>query len=355
MYPALAVAEALNNLQPGVELTFVGSAGGFERPLVAASGVAFAHYDEVRAGPLHGVGVGRAARSLVSLAVGTLQALRLVARHRPQALLLTGGWVALPTTLAAWLRRVPVMIYLPDIEPGLTIRALRWFARRVAVTAPAACAHFRPGQAVVTGYPLRSSLRRATREAAVAHFGLKPDRRTLLVFGGSRGARAINYALLDIAPALLEDGVQIIHITGTLDWPELEARWRSLGAPEHYHMFAYLHEEMGLALAAADLVVSRAGASVLGEFPAFGLPAVLIPYPYAWRYQQVNADYLAGRGAALRLDEAQMAARLLPTIRELLGDPARLATMRAAAAALAVPDAAARAAAELARLAGEGA
>lgn len=355
MYPALAVAEALNNQYPGVELTFVGSAGGFERPLVAAASVSFAHYDEVSAGPLHGVGVGRAVRSSASLIAGTFQALRLVAWRRPQALLLTGGWVSLPTTLAAWLRRVPVLIYLPDIEPGLTIRALRWFARRAAVTAEASCGYFRPGQAVVTGYPLRSALRRASRKAAIAHFGLDPDRQTLLVFGGSRGARAINYALMTIAPALLDDGLQIMHITGTLDWPDLQARWQALGAPARYHLFDYLHDEMGLALAAADLVVSRAGASVLGEFPLFGLAAILIPYPHAWRYQQVNADYLASRGAAVRLDEPDMANRLLPTIRELLGDPARLAAMRAAAAALAVPDAAARVALELARLAGEGA
>jgi UDP-N-acetylglucosamine--N-acetylmuramyl-(pentapeptide) pyrophosphoryl-undecaprenol N-acetylglucosamine transferase len=107
-----------------------------------------------------------------------------------------------------------------------------------------------------------------------------------------------------------------------------------------YHAFAYLHsEDMGLALAAADLVVSRAGASTLGEFPRFGLPAILVPYPFAWRYQEVNADWLAARGAASRLDDNRLSADLLPAIRALFGDPARLGDMRTASAALARPDA----------------
>jgi UDP-N-acetylglucosamine:LPS N-acetylglucosamine transferase len=119
-----------------------------------------------------------------------------------------------------------------------------------------------------------------------------------------------------------------------------------------YHAFPYLHHEMGLAMAAADLAVSRAGASVLGEFPAFGLPSILIPYPHAWRYQKVNADYLANRGAAIYMDEAKMGERLLATIREVLKDSARLETMRTAARALAKPDGAKQAAQALADLAG---
>ena len=112
--------------------------------------------------------------------------------------------------------------------------------------------------------------------------------------------------------------MQIIHVTGTLDWPDIEPCCASLG--KDYHACAYLHHEMGLAQAAADLALSRAGASTLAEFPYFGLPSILVPYPYAWRYQKVNADYLADRGAALRLDDERMEQDLLPAIRGLFSD-----------------------------------
>ncbi len=339
--------------QPEVSLSFIGSVDGFERPLVNEGGVRFASYDEVRAGPLHGVSLWRKLVSAVNLALGTLQALLLMHRRKPDALLLTGGWVGLPVALAAWVSRVPSLIYLPDIEPGLTIRVLRRFARRVALTTPDSKAYFPHNETVVTGYPLRRQMLNATREDGLRHFGLDPARKTLLVFGGSRGARAINYALLDILPQLLADGVQIIHVTGTLDWEDLSHRRAALGTTTGYAAFPYLHHEMGAAMAAADLVVSRSGASVLGEFPLFGLPAILIPYPHAWRYQKVNADYLAEHGAGIVLEEARMKDELLPLVRRLLSDADQLGAMRAAARALAQPEGAARAAEQLAQLAEE--
>lgn len=331
---------------------FVGSVGGFERPLIAEADVTFMRQQEVFAGPLHGVNPLQAMISMILIAIGTLQSLGRMLRQRPDAVLLTGGWVALPVALAAWVLRVPAMIYLPDIEPGLAIQVLKRFVRRVAITTAESARYFRAEQVVVTGYPLRREIRRATRADAQAFFQLEAARKTLLVFGGSRGARTINHALLDMLPDLLKrPDLQIIHVTGTLDWPDVEARRAALGTPSHYHAFPYLHVEMGLAYAAADLVVSRAGASILGEFPQFGLPAVLVPYPYAWRYQKVNADYLAERGAALVMQDAAMQNELLGTINALLDDPARLAHMRASARALAQPDGEGHAAAALIQLA----
>lgn len=356
MYPALAAAEALTRTYPGISLHFVGS-GGLEGEIVRESGVAFQTCDNVAGGPVAGVSAARRVVSAAQLGAGTLQAWNLLRRYRPGAVLLTGGWSSLPVALAAWTRRVPVLIYLPDIEPGASIRLLRRFARRVALTVPESAAHFRPAQTVVTGYPLRQAVTGATRAAGLVRFGLDASRQTLLVFGGSRGARSLNRALLAAVPHLLADGVQVLHITGTLDWPEVEAARASLAAQgldlSRYQAFPYLHHEMGLALAAADLVVSRAGASVLGEFPLFGLAALLVPYPYAWRYQKVNADYLAARGAALVLADERLGEDLLPAVRGLLRDPARLAAMRAQAAALARPDGAVRLATELVHLAGE--
>lgn len=358
VYPALAVAEAMLARRPDAELTFVGSVGGFERPLIDESGLQFAQYAQVYAGPLHGVGIPRALLSLVQLAVGTVQSLGLVLRRRPQSLLLTGGWVGLPVALACWMLRVPSLIYLPDVEPGLTIRVLRHLVTRVATTTDDSKVYFRDGQTVTTGYPVRAALLTATREAAIEHFALDPARKTLLVFGGSRGARSINMALLGILRDLLADGIQIIHVTGTLDWPQFEAHANTLQAEQpdlaaHYHAFPYLHQDMALALAGADLVISRSGASVLGEFPLFGMPAILVPYPHAWRYQKVNAEYLVQRGAALMIEDQHMERDLLGTVRQLLGDSARLAHMRERASALAQPEGAWNVARELLRLAGE--
>lgn len=301
-------------------------------------------YYEVQAGPFAGVSPLRALNSLRKLSQGVTQALRILSRHKPDVIFSTGGWVSFPVTLAAWLRRVPVVIYLPDVEPGATIKTLKRFAVKVAVTSADSAPYFASEQMVVTGYPLRRALISATRQAGVEYFQLDPARKTILVFGGSTGARSINIAVIDLLPQLMaRSDVQMIHVIGDRDWERAQEQLTGLTFDRtHYHPYSYLHDEMGSALAAADLVINRSGASVLGELTHFGLPSILVPYPYAWRYQKVNADVLASRGAAVRVEDEQMANVLLPTISALLDAPAKLAAMQGQAAALAQPDAAGR-------------
>jgi UDP-N-acetylglucosamine--N-acetylmuramyl-(pentapeptide) pyrophosphoryl-undecaprenol N-acetylglucosamine transferase len=169
--------------------------------------------------------------------------------------------------------------------------------------------------------------------------------------GGSTGARRINRALDGILERVLER-TQVVHLSGKLDWPWVQGRRERLPRParDRYHAFAYLHE-IGPALAAADLAVCRAGASTLGELPFFGLPAVLVPYPYAWRYQRVNADWLVNQGTALRLNDECLADELWPTLRRLLDDQELLASMAERMRALARPCAAEQLASELLSLA----
>lgn len=312
--------------------------------LVARADVPFR---AIPAGGVHGVGLRRQLRNAVRLARGLRAAWRALGEERPAALLTTGGYVSVPVALAAWLRRVPVLVFLPDIEPALSVKIVARVARRVGVTVEASQRYFRPGKAVVTGYPLRPAVTRWTRAKARRAFELE-DEPVLLVFGGSRGARSINRAVLANLEALL-DRVTVIHISGTLDW-ETVAQARDALPPSlraRYQAYPYLHERMGAALAAADLVVSRAGASVLGEFPHFGVPAVLVPYPHAWRYQKVNAAWLAERGAALVVEDAALSETLLPTVRTLFADTERRAAMAAASRALRHPDAAETLAAQL--------
>lgn len=316
-------------------MTFVGTrgGGGFEKQLVDAYDLPFAAYGEVFAGPIVGVNPLRAFSSMVKMGIGVMQAFALLGKHKPQAILLTGGWANVPVALAARARGIPMLIYLPDIEPGSTIKVLSRFAQKIATTVDASAPFFKPGQTVVTGYPLRGAFMTATREQGIAEFGLSPERKTLLITGGSRGARSVNLAIEAILPDLLADGLQVLHITGNLDWERSQAATADLPDATYYHPYAYC-EQMHLAYAAADLAIARAGASTLGELPFYGLPGILVPYPYAWRYQRVNADYLAERGAAIRLDDEKMSDALLPMIRSLMYDEEKLAAMKASAKAV---------------------
>lgn len=305
---------------------------------MAESGINFVRYDEVYAGPIHGVNLLRMMTSVVKLSMGTIQAFVKFLSIRPQVILLTGGWANLPVALVAWLLRIPSVIYLPDIEPGLTIKVLQRFASKVAITVEAAGAYFPSGKTVITGYPLQENRLTATREDALVHFGLDSSRKTLLIFGGSRGARNINMAIGDHLQQLLDDGLQVIHVTGTLDWDRAMEQIGDLKDHDHYHPFAYLHGDMGLAFAVSDLVVCRSGASTLAELPLFGLAAILVPYPYAWRYQKVNADYLVDQGAGIRLNDEDMATQLYDTIKLVMMDETRLDEMQVQAKRLANPD-----------------
>ena len=182
VYPGLTV-RAASGLDPD-QFTWLGRAGSLEERLVVSAGIPFA---PISAAPVVGRGVLGRLRAVVSLSRGLWQSWRLAGRQRPQALLVTGGYVCVPVALAAWVRRIPLYIYLPDIQPGLAIRFLARFARRIAVTAPAAEAFLPAGRCKVTGYPTRVELRAADRQAARRLWSLMEADRLLLVFGGSQG------------------------------------------------------------------------------------------------------------------------------------------------------------------------
>jgi UDP-N-acetylglucosamine--N-acetylmuramyl-(pentapeptide) pyrophosphoryl-undecaprenol N-acetylglucosamine transferase len=342
VYPALAVASELLARSPLPAVLFVGAKGEIEETLVPRSGVPLA---TVEGGGLHGVGAVNTLKNLFHLGRGFMQARIILGQFQPDVAFVTGGYVSVPVALAARLRRRPVVVFLPDVEPGRAIKLLNRLATRVAVSVQASAPYVPADKMVVTGYPLRSEMVKAKsegREAAKHAFGIPPSERVLLVFGGSRGARTINRAL----GAILEDVLglaHVIHVSGTLDAEECRSRRDALpqSLRARYHLFDYVHE-MAQTLAAADLVVARAGAATLAEFPYFGLPALLVPYPHAWRYQKVNADFLAEQGAAMRINDEDMHERLLPTIEDLFRDEDRLKAMRERSLALAKPGAASK-------------
>ena len=293
-------------------------------------------------------------RNLVRMSRGAQECAALIREWRPNAVFMTGGYVAAPVAWAAARARprVPLLIYLPDLTPGQAIRVTSRAADRVAVSFPEVTRYF-GAKGVVTGYPVRADLFTTEKHTAWAALGLSADLPVLLVFGGSRGARSINRALIAALPDLLPR-CQVAHATGTVDWEESQAALAALNlAPDlagRYHGQPYLNN-MTQALVAADLAVARAGAATLGEFPAARLPAILSPYPYAGQHQEANAAYLADRGAAVVVPDAELPARLKATVLGLLDRPERLQAMSDAAAALARPDAADNIAGELIRLA----
>ena len=342
IYPALSAATELQRLGMVAEdILWIGTRGEMEELLVPRAGLKL---EMISGGPVVSVPPHVMIMNGMKLIWSIGTASRLIRRFQPDVMFMTGGYMAAPVTLAARLHRVPITIYRPDVEPGSSIRFSLRFAEKVACTSPDSRQFVPQKKMVVTGYPVRAELRAAaelSKVEALSQFDLQPDRKTLFVFGGSRGARNINRALMAVLPDLLSR-FQVIHISGTLTWPEVEANAADLSADlrQWYRPFPYLHEEMGSAFRAADLVVARAGASMMGEGPAFGLPAVLVPLAWAWRYQKVNADFLTERETAVQLTDEQLPDDLLPTILTLLGDEAKLVQMGMAAKALDKPDAA---------------
>ena len=337
-----------STFQPAnLEILWVGSEGGMEAELVKRAGFPFR---SIPAAGVHGVDLRSLPRNLWQLARGVLASHRILRGFRPDVLFFTGGYVAVPMAFAG--QRTPILLYVPDIEPGLALKALARFADRITVTAPDTQRYFNK-YVIVTGYPLRSDLADWERDKARIALGLSTHHPTLLIFGGSQGARSLNKAVLANLPDLLELA-EVVHISGQLDWDEVEAAEAGLSAEQkrRYHTFPYLHE-MGKALAVADLVISRAGASSLGEFPFFGIPAVLVPYPHAWRYQKVNASYMAWRGGAVIIDDSRLQDELLVTIKVLLENPGKRESMKAAMLSMSKPDAARTIASQLMELAGE--
>jgi undecaprenyldiphospho-muramoylpentapeptide beta-N-acetylglucosaminyltransferase len=335
VYPALAVLQALPARRPHVETLWVGGEAGMEADLVRRAGVRFA---SIPAAGLHGVGLRALPGNALRMLSGYAESRRVLREFQPDVLLFTGGYVAGPMAAAG--RKTPTLVFVPDIEPGLALKTLARFADRIAVTSAESQKYFRQ-KVTATGYPVRRDLTKWKRGAARTKLHLSDDLPVVLVAGGSKGARSINEALVAHLPALLELA-QVVHVTGRGEWEAVLGATSGLTRAQRrrYHPHPFLYEEMGAAMAASDVAVMRAGASALGELPAFGLPGILVPYPHAWRYQRLNADYLVRENAAVALEDADLQDKLLEAVRDVLGDASKRRAMRGAMRSLAHPQAA---------------
>lgn len=353
IYPGITIAQTLMEKYDDVQVLFVGARGGLEETLVPRAGFDFvaipARYLRRRLSPEVFLTAWTAGK-------GFWEAWRIVGRFRPDVAVGTGGYVSGPVIAAAAMRRVPVVIQEQNAYPGLTSRLLARVAQRIAIGSEAGASYLGRGdKVVVTGNPIRRDILTTSRREAMAVLGLDSGRKTVLIFGGSQGGRTINRAVVEAAPELLRRGdVQIVHQTGRAGFADVVAAAGDRAVKHsdervsvgHWHILPFIHD-MPSAYAAADLVVCRAGAITLAEITAKGLPAVLVPYPYAAeRHQDANAAELAEAGAALVVADSDLSGPwLAATVRELLDDDERRQRMAKAALKLGRPDAADRIAA----------
>lgn len=340
--PALAIADVLT--ERGYSVGFCGGTRGMERELVTRAGYPFS---AVRIRGFERRWGFTTLRTLASLPVAAVDAWRVIRRTRPACVVGVGAYASGPVVAEAAVLRVPSVALEMDAHLGVTNRILSRLVDRVCLSFPI------PGiegeRFVYTGRPIRPSLLAATREEGLVRFGLDPERPVVLVFGGSLGARTLNTAAVD-AFARMETPFSVLHVTGRYDHERVLGL--TAGATNtSYQIHEYL-DDFELALAAADIAVSRAGGSV-AELLARGLPSVLVPFPGATAdHQTKNALGLQASGAAVVVADADLdGARLAAEVEGVL-DPAVRATMATRARALARPDAATRIADEIVQLAG---
>lgn len=338
VYPGLAVAAELERgpVPDGVELLYIGVRGRVDEEIVPKAGIPFR---AVSAGPLRVSSPWSFARNALKLALGVVQALVILARFRPRVVFATGGYASVPVGIASRILRRPLVVYLPDVTPGWAVRLLARLATRMTTTSERALEYLPAHKTTVVGYPVREEFRAYDKASARARLGLPEDAKVLVVTGASLGARRINEAVAAALPRLLPQ-CQVLHVTGPADEAEARALRDRLSAErqDRYYVRGYL-PELPVALVAADLVVSRAGASVLGELPAAGAPSILVPGEYEGWSQAPNAEFLQAEGAAVMLRNDELK-RLGDVVLELLADGPRLARMSDAARRLARPDAA---------------
>jgi UDP-N-acetylglucosamine--N-acetylmuramyl-(pentapeptide) pyrophosphoryl-undecaprenol N-acetylglucosamine transferase len=338
--PALAIAREMQS-RYAAQALFVGTARGIENRLVPAAGF---ELKLVKVGALKNVSFATRARTLFDLPMAVLHCWRMLRDFRPDVVIGVGGYASGPAMLAAIMRRTPTLAFEPNIVPGFANRAVGKMVSAAAVHFRETSHYFR--NARVTGVPVRAEFFQVGAKASAADA-------TLLVFGGSQGAAAINRIVIEALPRIAQmlPQLRIVHQTGERDYEQARVAYSQWSGRGEAHPFIY---DMPAAFAQADLLLCRSGASTVAEITASGKPAIFVPFPRAADDHQLrNAEALEKAGAAVVIPESQLSAEMLAgKLHELLKDRHRLEQMSAAARALAHREAATDIAAMAAQLAG---
>ncbi len=335
VFPAVSIAEEFLNREGGNDVLFVGTRRGMEREVVTRLGYAMRF---IKVGKFLGMNPLHKASALAVAAAATWGAARIIRSFAPDVVVGTGGYVAGPVVAAAALLRVPTLVCEQNSVPGLTNRVLGRMARRIAVGFAEGARHFPAAKTVVTGNPVRRSIVRA---AACASTAGRPEdgRLTVLVVGGSQGARTLNRVMPRALAIVGRAGLRVIHQTGRAERDTVAEAYAAAGIEAEVHGFIEHIEEAYLR---ADLVVCRAGAGTIAEITVMGLPALLVPYPHAAHdHQRRNAEAMERAGAARVVDEKKLTAEAAAEVlREMMSEGV-LERMKRASRELGRPEAAA--------------
>jgi len=333
LYPGIAVARELLRRHPDMRITFAGTARGIESRVVPLEGF---ELDLLRSAGLKGTSGTALLRAALLVPLGGFDAWRILSRRSPDLVIGVGGYSSGPVVLAAAVRGIPTLLLEQNAVPGITNRLLARVVSAAAVTFESTAAYF-GRKAFVAGNPVRPEF--VSENAAPGVRVVGPPR--LLIFGGSQGSHAINMAMVEAAPQLAADlgAMEITHQTGERDLELVKAGYRRAGLEARVEPFLFA---MDREIRMADLIVCRAGATTIAELTAAGRPALLVPLPTAADdHQRKNGEVLAAGGAAELVDQKTLTGALIAErIAALLGDPARLEAMSAAARTMSRPNAA---------------
>jgi UDP-N-acetylglucosamine--N-acetylmuramyl-(pentapeptide) pyrophosphoryl-undecaprenol N-acetylglucosamine transferase len=339
--PALAIAHALKG-NYGAEVLFIGTARGMENRLVPAAGYSLRL---VKVGALKNVTFATRLKTALDLPRAIWDSWRMIAEFRPDVMIGVGGYASGPAMFAGTLSGIPTLAFEPNFVPGFANRLLAPMVSAAAVHFPETGSHFRRYE--VTGVPVRQAF------FSSAHINPKERKPTLLVFGGSQGAHAINQAVVQALPALWTriPALHIIHQTGERDYNEAQTAYLEAGGSAEVYPFI---DDMPAVFARSDVLLCRSGASTVAEVTAAGKPAIFVPFPRAADdHQKRNAQALERAGAAMMIEESLFSPeRLVENVSALFNDAALMEKMTVAARSLAHPGAAQQIAAMAARLAG---
>lgn len=342
IYPAIAIASRLKRDFPDARILFIGTDRGLEKQLVPRAGFPL---EKIR---VKGFNRKLSLDTLVSIkemVLGGLDSIKILMREKPDLVIGTGGYVAGPVIFFAALLGLPTIIHEQNVKPGVTNRILSRFVDKVAVSFPDSVKYFPKGKTVLTGNPVRSEIAAGDRAAALKKFGLRSQLPVVLCFGGSQGAARLNEAMLYVIEKIKNSRkFQVIHVTGQKHYSGftqiLENKGIRIDELGHIKLKPYIYE-MQDAYAAADLVISRAGAISISEITLCGKPSILIPLPTAAdRHQDYNANFLEKNGAGVVIYDRELTGeKLLRVIQELVFDKERLSRMSEASRSLARPEA----------------